>query len=339
MAKDELRDAIRERLGQYFGDKHWLDKFDASDFEPKAVQASAGGWLTWLADVLRAAGLSVIEYPGWQNRARSSGPYAAGKPLCVMWHHTASPASWNGQKDADYCAVGDEDAPLANLYIDRQGTVWVLAAGATNTNGKGKSIVFSRGTVPIDQMNTHAIGVEMGNDGVGEAWPEVQVDAMFAVSNACNAALGNQPNDVATHNYYAPDRKIDPATAAAVQGPWKPKSVTSSGTWDLVDIESECLNRAGSEPHPIPPQPGPGPAPEDDDMRLYVYSDQNGTYWVGTGVERWTLGNMDEFSQLVVLSSTGGGPLLISANGIQVRQAQDVAVVGQATIDALGRQV
>ena len=55
----------------------------------------------------------------------------------VMVHHTASGSSWDGQKHADYIAEGDEDAPLSNLYIDRSGLVWVIAAGATNCNGKG----------------------------------------------------------------------------------------------------------------------------------------------------------------------------------------------------------
>lgn len=209
-------------------------------------------YLTDLATWLWDAGLNVVEYEGWQTRARSSGGYQ-DYPLCVMWHHTASPASWDGQKDADYCAVGADIAPVSNLYIDRSGTVWVLAAGATNTNGSGNSIGFSRGTVPTDCMNTHAVGVEMGNDGVGEPWPREQIDAMFMVSNVVNFYCGNQPDDVSTHWYYAPTRKIDPATAESVQGPWKPNPCTGSGTWDLLDIQDECLARAGLEPPPITP--------------------------------------------------------------------------------------
>lgn len=219
-------------------------------------------FLTWLADELRAAGLNVKEYAGWQTRARGSGGYSA-QPLCVMWHHTASGASWDGQRDADYIAKGDPDAPLANLYIDRTGAVWVLAAGATNTNGKGGPQSFSRGTVPVDGMNTRAVGVEMGNNGVGEAWPECQVNAMFAVANAVNKRLGNQPTDVCTHNVWAPTRKIDPATAAAVQGAWKPRSTNSSGTWSLDDIRAECVARASGTVAPTPP-PDPTPPTTDD---------------------------------------------------------------------------
>jgi N-acetylmuramoyl-L-alanine amidase len=220
-------------------------------------------YLTNLASWLANAGLDIVEYGGWQTRARGSGGYDA-YPLCVMWHHTASPASWDGQKDADYCAVGDTDAPLANLYIDRSGTVWILAGGATNTNGKGNSIVFSRGTVPQDSMNTRALGVEMGNDGVGELWRQAQVDAMFVINNVCNQMFGNEPGDLSTHQFYAPDRKIDPATTN-VEGPWRPTSSTSNDTWERACVQDEARARSGQLP-PTPQPPEPQPPSEDDWM-------------------------------------------------------------------------
>ena len=52
-----------------------------------------GRYLTDMANVLRAAELRVVEQAGWQQRARSSGGYGSGLPLCVMWHHTASGAN------------------------------------------------------------------------------------------------------------------------------------------------------------------------------------------------------------------------------------------------------
>lgn len=214
-----------------------------------------GIMLTDLANWCREAWPNVREYSGWQTRVRGGGPYSA-MPLAVMWHHTASPASWDGQKDADYIAKGDSDAPLSNLYIDRTGCVWVIAAGPTNTNGKGGPMTFSRGTVPADGMNSRGIGVEMGNDGVGEAWPQIQVDAMFAISNVCNAKCGNKPTDISSHNAWAPTRKIDPARYNAVQGPWKPRGCNSSGTWNLDDMRAECTARAGA-PGPTPPTPLP----------------------------------------------------------------------------------
>lgn len=198
--------------------------------------------LTDLANWLREGGCTVREYSGWQYRVRGGGPYTA-MPLAVVWHHTASSTSWNGQKDADYIATGDPNSPLANLYIDRQGTVWVLAAGPTNTNGKGGPMTFSRGTVPLDGMNSRAVGIECGNTGVGERWPVAQIDALFRASNIVNAKCGNQPTDISGHHQWAPTRKIDPATNN-VEGNWIPRSINANGTWNLDDMRNECVNRS-----------------------------------------------------------------------------------------------
>ena len=42
---------------------------------------------TWMADTLRAAGVDVEEWPGWDERTRPG----AFLPRAVMWHHDASP--------------------------------------------------------------------------------------------------------------------------------------------------------------------------------------------------------------------------------------------------------
>ena len=203
-------------------------------------------WLTDTADWLRAAGLNVVEVDGWQGRARSSGGYEPGRPWCVMWHHTASttdPAS-----DCHYmCHVADA-RPVANVLIARDGAVWLMAAGATNTNGKGHSMTFSRGTVPNDSMNSYAFGIEIANGGTGENYPQAQVDATFVVSNTINARLGNRPSDVSTHQFYAPDRKIDPAMGGYnVEGTWHPRECTNAGSWLVEDLRTECNRRSNSE--------------------------------------------------------------------------------------------
>ena len=221
-----------------------------------------GRFLTDLADVVRAAGLAVVEVDGWQTRARSSGGYAPGLPWAIVWHHTAS--NTTPENDVNYIVAGSPDRPLSNLYLARDATVWICAAGATNTNGKGGPMTFSRGTVPADRMNEYGLGIEAASDGVGGPWPRVQIDAYFALSNACADAYGLDPTDVATHESWAPGRKIDPATAAAVDGPWRPRSINSSGTWSLDDIRAECAARSAS----APPTPTP---PSEDDMRSGPY--------------------------------------------------------------------
>lgn len=243
---------MNRRLADFiFGDHDEFDRFDATDGVVGAPR-TAPIYLTGMANVLRAAGLTVIETDGWQTRARGSGGYIAPAPLCVMWHHTASNPSSDGAGDVDYI-INSQDGPLSNLYIQRNGTVWVIAAGATNTNGKGYALSFSRGTVHNDQMNTNAVGIEAANNGVGEVWPQVQVDAFFKCSNAINAVLGNKPTDLATHAEWAPDRKIDPAVAGKVAGQWQPRSINNNGTWNADDIRSEAVRRATNV---VPPKEG-----------------------------------------------------------------------------------
>jgi len=178
-----------------------------------------------------------------------------------MWHHTASSATASASSDANYMSYSADSKPVANILIARDGTAWVLAAGATNTNGKGVARTFSRGTVPADSMNTYAIGMEIQNTGVGQAYTQQCIDACFKVSNALCKAYGLAPDDVDEHVTYAPGRKIDPATAAAVQGPWKPRSTNSSGSWNVDDLRAECRRRAGS---------GPTPTPQEDEMATVI---------------------------------------------------------------------
>lgn len=243
----------------------------------------SGQYLTWLVDVLRAAGCNVNENGttnGWQSRARSSGGFPS-TPLGVQWHHTASnttPAS-----DLSWMINGSGDAPIGNLLLDRTGTYWPIAAGAANTAGKGGPLTLSRGTIPLDSANTRSVAIEAANNGVGEVWPQAQIDAYFAGSNAINRQLGNALTDVFNHQTWAPDRKIDPATAAAVDGPWRPGGSTSSGTWNQQDVRNECAARGGG---------GGGNVPimEEDEVK-HVVADGRGQQLLGAGWRYWARNN------------------------------------------------
>jgi hypothetical protein len=210
-----------------------------------------GVYLTDMADLLRLDPYPVVELDGWQYRARSSGGYDGG-PIVIMWHHTAS--SGNGAADADYCTFGSSDAPLCNIVVGRDGVRHVCAGGATNTNGKGGPNTLPSGrVVPKDGCNSRAIGIEISNTGVGQSYPQIQIDACFATSNRLAAAyMGGRFDDILHHHDYAPDRKIDNATAAAVQGPWRPGAVNSSGSWELYDLRAEACRRATPAPTPTP---------------------------------------------------------------------------------------
>lgn len=199
-----------------------------------------------LADVCRRVG-AVVEVDGWQSRGRSSGGYADGKPDHVAVHHTASGPSSDGWPDVEYMTYHADAAPICNLYIARNGTIYVCAAGATNTNGSG---VDPCGHIPDDTLNTSAIGIEAGNDGVGEVWPDIQLDTYVDLVEELTAVYGIPVDRVHGHAEYAPSRKVDPA------GP--PRYATGAATWNMDAFRDDVTWQ----------QPQPTPTPGGDDVTV-----------------------------------------------------------------------
>ena len=186
-----------------------------------------------------------------------------------MTHHTASGPSSNGWPDVNFIAWGSQDAPLANLYLDRAGVVFVIAAGATNTNGKGHD--SWGGGVPDDAMNTHAIGIEAANAGTGELWPSVQQDAYVTLVRALCSAYGIANDHVRAHFEWAPARKIDQAGASR----W----ASGAASWDMPAFRTSCRET------PTPP------ILEGDDEMILIRVESSNGYAVFTctpsGVVRW----------------------------------------------------
>ena len=221
-------------------------------------------YLTDLASVVRGAGITVQEEPGWQTRSRSSGGYDGGYPNHVMVHHTASNASSDGQSDVNYMVSGSENAPVANLYLSRSGKVWVMAAGATNTNGSG--------TCPhcgtTDNMNSRAIGIECANNGVGEPYPTVQQDVYVKLVSTLCGHYGIANAAVIAHFEYAPSRKIDPAGQS--------RYATGSNKWNMPAFRTDCA-KGGGEPTP--------PPSERPKLMYVLLQDDAGTCWATNMIE------------------------------------------------------
>jgi hypothetical protein len=206
-------------------------------------------YLTDMAHVLRSAGLKVTEVSGWQHRARGSGGYNGG-PEAIMVHHTASTTS--AKNDVNYMCFGSSVAPIANRYMARDGVVWVMAGGATNTNGRGGPI----GTIPQDGMNSRAIGIEIGNGGTGEPYPYAQQEATIQSVRALSQAYNVSVHQIWSHFEYSPGRKIDP------YGP-------SRWNGDRVDFWNMNAFRHDVQTSVPPPAPGNPPTdPGDDDAML-----------------------------------------------------------------------
>lgn len=220
-SEDDAASGAHQQAVEGMGDATDDDAFDASDEEGGNTRGG-GRYLTDLAEVLEGAGLDVKEYDGWQRRARGSGGLGTG-PLAIIVHHTASPLRANGQRDADYIAKQDKNAPISNLYLDRQGTWWVIAAGATNTNGKGGPW----GPVAANRANQGVIGIEAGNNGTGEPWPRAQQDSYVRGVAALADKYNIDTDNILSHAEWSPSRKIDPA------GPSRFGSVNRLKTWDM----------------------------------------------------------------------------------------------------------
>jgi hypothetical protein len=164
---------------------------------------------TKLADILRAAGLNVVELPGWKTRGRPG----SFKPVGVLWHHTG--ATTNGRSyAAGILTSGRSDlpGPLCQLSIDRQGTVYVIAAGRANHAGKAKSV----GSVAAGDGNTLYYGIEFQNSGT-EGWKSPQYDAGIKATAAIQKSItGNSARAVAAHYETSTTGKWDPGDPKGV---------------------------------------------------------------------------------------------------------------------------
>jgi hypothetical protein len=165
-------------------------------------------YLTNLADVVRSAGLKVVEVDGWKTRGRpaSSGPF---DPVGVLCHHTASNKASSDAAVIRLLVGGRSDlpGPLCQLGLARDGTVYVIAAGRANHAGTARS----SGTVAAGDGNRLYIGIEAFNDGVGEPWPEVQLNAYARLCAVLSVKIThNSVNTVRGHKETSVTGKIDP---------------------------------------------------------------------------------------------------------------------------------
>lgn len=189
--------------------------------------ATMSGFLEWLPTVLRQAGVDVYVMPGAERRTtRSSGL----SPLGVVWHHTATGTNWADGHVAALLRDGRRDlaGPLAQVGIERDGTWVIVALGRANHNGYGR-------------WGNDSIGLEFYNSGVGEAWPNAQVESGVRGTAAILAHLAKPITVVQGHRETDPRRKIDPAglsmteirqrVAAAISAPQSPQSEEDDMGW------------------------------------------------------------------------------------------------------------
>jgi hypothetical protein len=202
------------------------------------------------ADILRDAGLKVVEVPGWKTRGR---PVSTGgfEPVGVLNHHTAASAlGWVKSKIADYIHwiffVGRPSdglpPPLCNIVLWRDGTVYLGAAGRANHAGKAKA----RGTVAAGDGNRMYVGIEWMLSGT-EIIPEVMYDAGVLLNKVLlDKILHTSVGTVAAHY------------ETSVTGKWDigdPKGVAWNGhrVMNMATFRRAVQDRAIPSPKPKAP--------------------------------------------------------------------------------------
>lgn len=176
-------------------------------------------WQRWIADELRAAGLTVVEVQGWENRGRpaSTGQFDPQGPSTA--HHTGvlstpkAPAAGlsmliNGRSDLP--------GPLCQVATAYDGTVYVIAAGRANHAGRiGKSGVFG---MPVGtDGNARALGNEVITNGT-QKMPKAQSEAVDTVHAVFSRHFDKDAKWVHRH-----------------------QDISGTGKWDLGGVTTAAL--------------------------------------------------------------------------------------------------
>jgi|CXWL01.1.fsa_nt_gi hypothetical protein len=170
-------------------------------------------WLHDLPKILDGGPHTVHWYPGWELRSAKRGGFTDVRAIGI--HHTASPISTTREQAVDRLWKIAPLRPVSNIYVDRDGSITVGAAGSANTMGKGGPLSCSRGRIPLDAGNAYMIAIEAGNNGIGEPWPTKMIDAyIWLCARLCDGYALDVSRDIFGHHGYCqpscPGRKIDP---------------------------------------------------------------------------------------------------------------------------------
>lgn len=186
---------------------------------------------------LAARGLNVQVFSDWAACGGSADHRA------VVLHHTASSSSARPQDDAAYCHHGTDDAPLYNVLVGRDASVWVLTRNKSNSSGKISSVPLNeafaghagatsagdRGLRDDTSANDRLFAIAYQNNGTGEPWSSAMVDAGAQVAAVALECLGIPDAGYVTQHRVLTARKIDccgdacphdfqPMIAAALDG-------------------------------------------------------------------------------------------------------------------------
>lgn len=159
--------------------------------------------LLWLADVLRAAGLTVVEVDGWKTRGSDSyGPLRG-----LVCHETRGSANSTDSGEIRVLVDGRVglSGPISQLYLSRSGVWHVVASGTCH------HVKTGWGGIHAGHGNDSLIGVEAAH-AESEDWdhkPAQFISYVTGVAAICRH-MGWTSGHVVGHKEHQPGDKPDP---------------------------------------------------------------------------------------------------------------------------------
>lgn len=214
----------------------------------------------WIA-ILTAEGVKVREYPGWTTAGRDDATGKTFGPVhMVLNHHTG------GNGDRDVVAkngVANLPAPLAHIWLGKDGTAWMCSAKRANHAGAMAENAYlsflNEATVhpsPLKSSGTLdgndvAYGIETENRGDGkDLYPRVQYDAWIRINAALCRHHGWSADSCGGHKETSVEGKIDPL------GPVEGYGTRGTFAFSLSRFRSDIAERLK---HPASWSPGTPP--------------------------------------------------------------------------------
>ena len=152
-----------------------------------------------LERAVKNAGVKYKKVSGWASRGHGT----MGSIQSVIVHHTAGPKRGNSPS-LNVVAYGRPglSGPLAQLFLARDGTVYLVAAGISYHAGRVSSNRYA---------NSHAIGIEAEATGL-DSWPAHQIEEYAKLCKALCKEFGLSYSRVQGHKEVAVPRgrKPDP---------------------------------------------------------------------------------------------------------------------------------
>lgn len=202
--------------------------------------------LLWLADVLRDAGLQVVEVDGWKSRGSDSyGPVRG-----LVCHETRGSATSSDSGEINVLVNGRVglSGPISQLYLSRTGVWHVVASGTCH------HVKTGWGGAHAGYGNDSLIGVEAAH-AESEDWalkPQQSIAYVLGVAAICSHM--DWPVDrVVGHKEHQPGDKPDPEFSMGTFRTLVDTQIKENAMPSLDDIAKAVWTyNAGSRANPVP---------------------------------------------------------------------------------------